>query len=413
MLEFFAEHVPPLLQQWDSDDIDADKRYRILSKFVYLGITSIRHFPDTFVLLKPVVVAITQSARQALLTTHNSAQTAAMSYYECIFKRVIAQVDNKVPATPQLLALLTLARTEAEFKIVGKKVALASAVRNLLSGRTTAANASSSLNTAFHAKGLATTTRSHLAPPSSVVGMQHLHRAASEDEPCYNSPNLNCPTKAHSRPQSSANRVEPPLHLPVHVTARLVAVLKNTFGIDRESLLPFQLNAVTNAVLAFNVPDLNKMIMKNSGPVEELGFPGVVLSAYADDGSSKVPTSSFLFTPKRSNANASSSLGDDNNNDDDDNAPGSNIFTAVSAIPRATGPVSLPRHSFVMQATGQGKSLCYQLPPLLTGLTTVVISPLISLMQDQVAGLNARGVRALYLSRTTSSEEYDALLRGG
>jgi superfamily II DNA helicase RecQ len=54
----------------------------------------------------------------------------------------------------------------------------------------------------------------------------------------------------------------------------------------------------------------------------------------------------------------------------------------------------------VVWATGSGKSVCYQLPALALGTTAVVISPLISLMQDQVAGINARcnGAVATHLS---------------
>ncbi|KAL0389183.1 UNVERIFIED_CONTAM: ATP-dependent DNA helicase RecQ [Sesamum calycinum] len=52
----------------------------------------------------------------------------------------------------------------------------------------------------------------------------------------------------------------------------------------------------------------------------------------------------------------------------------------------------------VVMATGSGKSLCYQVPPLVAEKTAVVVSPLISLMQDQVMALKQRGIRAEYLS---------------
>lgn len=55
------------------------------------------------------------------------------------------------------------------------------------------------------------------------------------------------------------------------------------------------------------------------------------------------------------------------------------------------------RDQLVVMATGSGKSLCYQLPPLVLGKPAIIISPLISLMQDQVMALEARGLRACYL----------------
>ncbi|KAH9320595.1 hypothetical protein KI387_015234, partial [Taxus chinensis] len=70
----------------------------------------------------------------------------------------------------------------------------------------------------------------------------------------------------------------------------------------------------------------------------------------------------------------------------------------------------------VIMAAGGGKSLCYQLPALLRSGTSLVVSPLLSLIQDQVMGLVALGIRASMLTSTTSKEEeksiYKALEKG-
>jgi ATP-dependent DNA helicase RecQ len=66
------------------------------------------------------------------------------------------------------------------------------------------------------------------------------------------------------------------------------------------------------------------------------------------------------------------------------------------------------RDSLVVLPTGGGKSLCYQAPPLLRGDTTVVISPLIALMKDQVDGLRASGISAAQIDSSQSSEERHA-----
>ena len=61
--------------------------------------------------------------------------------------------------------------------------------------------------------------------------------------------------------------------------------------------------------------------------------------------------------------------------------------------------------------TGGGKSLCYQLPTLLLSGTTVVVSPLIALMQDQIKALNELNINASMLSSVQTSEENSEALR--
>ena len=52
------------------------------------------------------------------------------------------------------------------------------------------------------------------------------------------------------------------------------------------------------------------------------------------------------------------------------------------------------RHALTVMPTGSGKSLCFQIPALVMRGLTVVVSPLIALMQDQVAALRLAGVAA-------------------
>ena len=65
---------------------------------------------------------------------------------------------------------------------------------------------------------------------------------------------------------------------------------------------------------------------------------------------------------------------------------------------------------FVLMPTGAGKSICYQVPALVFGGLTVVVSPLISLMKDQVDGLRQNGIASAYLNSSLSRGEQEEIV---
>src|ERR1700724_2333590 len=78
----------------------------------------------------------------------------------------------------------------------------------------------------------------------------------------------------------------------------------------------------------------------------------------------------------------------------------------------AVSAILAGRDTVVVLPTGGGKSLCFQVPALLFPGLTVVVSPLISLMKDQVDALTARGLPAAFIHSTlTSSQIADRLAR--
>ena len=68
------------------------------------------------------------------------------------------------------------------------------------------------------------------------------------------------------------------------------------------------------------------------------------------------------------------------------------------------------RDTFGIMPTGAGKSICYQVPALVMGKITLVVSPLISLMKDQVSALNQAGVHAAYLNSSLTWTQYKKAL---
>lgn len=70
------------------------------------------------------------------------------------------------------------------------------------------------------------------------------------------------------------------------------------------------------------------------------------------------------------------------------------------------------KDTLAIMPTGSGKSLCYQIPAKMLGGTTIVVSPLISLMKDQLEKLCELGIRAAQLNSSLSADEQQAALEG-
>ena len=63
------------------------------------------------------------------------------------------------------------------------------------------------------------------------------------------------------------------------------------------------------------------------------------------------------------------------------------------------------RDTLVILPTGGGKSICFQIPPIVQNKLCLVVSPLISLMKDQVNALERNGIPAAYVNSSLSSRE--------
>jgi ATP-dependent DNA helicase RecQ len=78
---------------------------------------------------------------------------------------------------------------------------------------------------------------------------------------------------------------------------------------------------------------------------------------------------------------------------------------------KVLGPLLSGRNVLAVLPTGAGKSLCYQVPALLDNALTLVISPLISLMQDQVGALRRRGIAAAYINSQLDAAQQRIVLK--
>src|SRR5213594_1205563 len=77
---------------------------------------------------------------------------------------------------------------------------------------------------------------------------------------------------------------------------------------------------------------------------------------------------------------------------------------------KVLGPLLAGQSVLAVLPTGAGKSLCYQLPALMAEGVTLVVSPLISLMQDQVGALRRRGIAAAYVNSQLDVNQRRAIL---
>src|SRR5699024_6075397 len=69
------------------------------------------------------------------------------------------------------------------------------------------------------------------------------------------------------------------------------------------------------------------------------------------------------------------------------------------------------KNTLAVMPTGSGKSICFQVPGMVMGGTALIISPLISLMKDQVDALEAIGISATYINSSLTREEQSERLR--
>src|SRR3954470_6846876 len=67
--------------------------------------------------------------------------------------------------------------------------------------------------------------------------------------------------------------------------------------------------------------------------------------------------------------------------------------------------------TLAIMPTGAGKSICYQLPAMLLPGITIVVSPLIALMKDQVDALQANGINAAFLNSSQSQDEQRKIIK--